>query len=340
MAMTLDGSNGVTFNDSSLQGAAASPFGLKNRIINGDMVIDQRNAGASITPGNGVYTLDRWLAYQSVASKYSVQQNAGAVTPPDGFSNYLGVTSLSAYSIGSADYNIIQHLIEGFNSADLNFGTANAKTITISFWVRSSLTGSFGAVLNNAAATRSYPFLYTISSANTWTYITQTIPGDTSGTWIGATNGIGLTLRFGLGVGSTFSATPGDWGSASNIFSATGATSVVGTNAATWYITGVQLERNSTATSFDWLPYSTELALCQRYFEKSGANQTVAMASGSRFPAYFAVTKRTDPTMVYTFAAGSNNVTIENPTVSGFRLYTTGSVAAPCDFTWTASAEF
>ena len=163
MSLILNGDTGVQFNDSSLQAAAASPYVLKNRIINGAMVIDQRNAGAVVTPANGQYTLDRWGSNVfASASKYSVQQNAGAVTPPTGFSNYLGVTSLSAYSIASGDIYAIYHMIEGYNTADLAWGTANAKTITLSFWVRSSLTGTFGGALQNSVGDRAYPFTYTI----------------------------------------------------------------------------------------------------------------------------------------------------------------------------------
>lgn len=269
--MILDGSNGVTFNDSSLQGAAASPFGLKNRIINGDMVIDQRNAGASVTPNNS-YTLDRWLVGNSQTSKLTVQQNAGSVTPPAGFTNYLGITSSSAYSVLTGDYFSLQTRIEGLNIADLSWGTANAKTITLSFWVRSSLTGTFGGALNNNGSTRSYPFTYTISSANTWTNVSVTIAGDTSGTWL-TTNGIGITVLFGLGVGTTYSGTAGAW-AATNYVSATGATSVVGTNGATFYITGVQLERNTTATPFERRMFGNELALCQRYYYRTTPSAT------------------------------------------------------------------
>jgi hypothetical protein len=258
------GSNGVVFSDSSSQTAAASPYVLKNRIINGDMRIDQRNAGASVTPTtSGTYTLDRWQARLAQASKYSVQQNAGSVTPPAGFNNYLGVTSLSAYSLGSDDTFGIQQLIEGYNTADLAWGTANAKTVTLSFWVRSSLTGTFGGAIRNDAGDRSYPFTYTINSANTWELETITIAGDTTGTWL-KTNGIGIAVQFGLGAGATYSGTAGAWAGTSYT-NATGATQVVATNGATFYITGVQLEVGSTATPFERRLYNQELANCQRY---------------------------------------------------------------------------
>ena len=277
MPVIIDGTNGITqageFNSDS-------SFGFKNRIINGQMTFDQRNAGASVTPTDGQYTLDRWSSWLSQASKYTIQQNAGSVTPPVGFTNYLGVTSSSAYTVGSSEYFGFAQYIEGFNTADLGWGTANAKTVTLSFWVRSSLTGTFGGAINNGAYNRSYPFSYTISSANTWEQKSITIAGDTSGTWVGATNGTGIRIVFGIGMGSSISGTAGSW-SGSGFYSATGATSVVGTSGATFYITGVQLEVGSTATSFDYRPYGTELALCQRYYTLivKGANFYFVTAS-------------------------------------------------------------
>jgi hypothetical protein len=272
---------GTSVSGSNLGAGNASI--MKNRIINGSMVIDQRNAGASLTvPLNFflTYSLDRWSPLASVASKYTVQQNAGSVTPPVGFNNYLGATSSSAYSVVAGDYFGIGQRIEGFNFADLNWGTANAKTITISAWVYSSLTGTFGGVVQNSAQTRSYPFTYSISTANTWTQISVTIAGDTSGTWIGATNGVGLTLVFSIGTGSTLSGTAGAW-AASNYVSATGATSVVGTSGATFYITGVQLEVGSSATGFEYVNYQTSLANCQRYYWQQNSETSFAgIASG------------------------------------------------------------
>jgi hypothetical protein len=238
---------------------------MKNRIINGAMVIDQRNAGASVTPTTSTYTLDRWNFQIGAASKLSVQQNAGSVTPPVGFKNYIGFTSTSAYTVGSAELFDIRQSIEGFNTSDLDFGTANAKTVTVSFWVRSSLTGTFGGFIANSAYNRVYVFNYTISSANTWEQKTVTITGDTTGTWIGATNGIGLTLSLTLAAGSAYQGSAGSW-QAGTAFAVTGTTSVVGTNGATFYITGVQLEVGSSATGYEYVNYQTSLANCQRYY--------------------------------------------------------------------------
>ena len=291
MPITLNGDTGIQtpmYNGTITANAVTPSVNMKNRIINGEMVIDQRNAGASVTPTVDVYTLDRWQAECAVASKYSVQQNAGSVTPPAGFTNYLGATSTSAYSVGSGDFFSILQIIEGYNIADFGWGTANAKTVTISFWVRSSLTGTFGGAIENNGATRCYPFSYTISAANTWEQKSVTVAGDTSGTW-NAINGRGLVLRFSLGVGSTYAGTAGAWGS-TRYFGVTGQTQVVGTNGATFYITGVQLEVGSTATIFDYRPYGTELALCQRYFQRSydiGTATGTSFNSNYEIPAYF-----------------------------------------------------
>jgi hypothetical protein len=338
MSVTINGTSGVTFNDASNQTTAATGFGFKNRIINGAMVIDQRNAGASVTITNTsdvTYTLDRWFAFGTVASKFSVEQTITGVSAPVGFTEYLAVTSSSAYPVTSSDSFSLGQSIEGLNVADLGWGTANAQTVTLSFWVRSSLTGTFGGSIRNSAVNRSYPFTYTILSANTWELKSVTIAGDTSGTWL-TTNGVGVRVGFGLGQGSTFSGTAGAWAS-SNLNNATGATSVVGTNGATFYITGVQLEKGSTATSFDYRPYGTELALCQRYFEKVGFGD-----SNSRYPSLvgylnatsqnaavgvsFVVAKRAVPTLVKGSDSVSNCTTaVDGASIQGFRYLITAT---------------
>jgi len=246
--------------------SAPNTFGFKNKLINGNMTIDQRNAGASITPttlSTKVYTVDRFYCVITQASKISIQQNAGSVTPPAGYKNYVGITSLSSYSVTSSDIFIFEQNVEGLNFYDMAWGTSSAAPVTLSFWVRSSLTGTFGGSLRNTNDSRNYAFSYTINAANTWEQKSITIAGDTTGTWL-TDSGVGVKVGFSLGSGSTYSGAAGSWGS-SVVVTTTGATSVVGTNGATLYFTGVQFEKGSTATSFDYRPYGTELALCQRY---------------------------------------------------------------------------
>jgi hypothetical protein len=314
MTMTLDGSLGVTFNDTSLQGAAASPYVLKNRIINGAMVVDQRNAGASVTPtADQTYTVDRWEVLISQASKFSVQQQTSVV--PTGFTNAVKITSLASTSLGAGDYFCYAQIIEGYNIDDLAWGTANAKTVTLSFRVYSSLTGTFGGNISNSAQSRAYPFTYSIPTANTWTTISVTIAGDTSGTWL-TTNGRGIWLQMGLGVGTTYSGTAGAWvGSA--LLGATGAVSVVGTNGATFYITGVQLEQNTVATPFERRLYGQELANCRRYYFKNlpavaGSNVATGVFNGTTnlvITPIFPVSMRSAPTMTQTTMNVANGVT-------------------------------
>ena len=202
MTIVLDGTTGITTPTTSTTGEfVTSVTGFKNRIINGAMVIDQRNAGASVTPTNGQYLVDRFTTALTQASKFTAQQST---TAPVGFTNSLKITSSSAYSVVSTDYFGIGQVIEGFNVADLGWGTANAKTVTLSFQVYSSLTGTFGGAIFNDSANRSYPFTYTISSANTWTTASVTIAGDTTGTWTTNNSG-GMKIYFNLGTGSTYS---------------------------------------------------------------------------------------------------------------------------------------
>ena len=354
-------------NTASINGATPTTDNTmgRNRIINGAMEIDQRNAGASVTLTSGrPYIVDRFWGLEDSSGTMTAQQSSVA---PAGFSNSLLFTTTASATVSATQGVFLGQSIEGFNVADLGWGSANAAAVTLSFWVRSSLTGAFGGALTNSAETRSYPFSYTINAANTWEQKTITVAGDTFGTWL-TTNGVGVKVIWGLGVGSTYSGTAGAW-AGSAYYSATGATSVIATNGATFYITGVQLEAGSVSTSFERRMYPQELHLCQRYFCSSfpsttaptnnnvqGEYQIHLIASGDpQIVVQFPVEMRVTPTVTLynpnraspagqwdkgataagsnarAFSARSNHVMIDNTDVS---LATGG-----WGICWSASAE-
>jgi len=252
-------------------GAVYDSGALSNRnlFINGAMTVSQRGTSdASISDNE--FVVDRYSLRTSNAGWYAAEQSTDA---PTGFSNSLKITSNGANSPAAGAYIFFAQKIEGFNSAHLEFGTSNAKTITISFHIKSSLTGTFGGSLRNSAQNRSYPFSFTISSANTWEYKTVTIAGDTTGTWIGSTNGIGLDVIFNLGSGTNNQGTAGAW-AAAGYLKPTGAVNLVETSGATLFLTGLQLELGTEATPFEHRSFGQELALCSRYFQAyTGATQ-------------------------------------------------------------------
>jgi hypothetical protein len=314
MSVIINGTDGVQFNDASLQGAAASPFGLKNRIINGDMVVDQRNAGASVSnlAATEQYTLDRWSIYGASASKFTAQQSS---TAPSNYTNSFLLTSSAATTPASGHAYGFRQKIEGYNVSDLSFGSATAATITLSFWVRSSIIGTYAIGLFNSAQNRSYVNTYTISVANTWEQKSVTITGDTSGTWL-TTNGMGLDVWWDLGSGSGFNATAGVWNSSLKARTSS-SSNWIGTSGATFYITGVQLEVGSSATPFERRLYNQELVNCQRYYYRvfTGQNQwfgsTGYFYSSTQFnmPVLFPVSMRTAPAL--DVANGTNFFTID-----------------------------
>jgi hypothetical protein len=286
---------------------------LKNRLINGSMVIDQRNAGASISgTGGGKYATDRWRCDLDSTPTIAIQQST---TAPTGFSNswYGNITGAATVTSGQA--NVLLQKIEGYNTADLMYGTADAKTTTLSFWVRSSVTGTYGGNYQNQAGNRTYVFQYTISAANTWEYKSVTIAGDTSGTWIGATNGSGLIVNFDLGSGTSYEASANAW-NASFKCRSSGNVSLCSLSAATFYITGVQLEVGSSATGYEYRQYTTELQLCQRYCflltSVGGSGSYIRWATGenngttgNNTPIMFPTTMRTSATLTTTGTASN-----------------------------------
>jgi hypothetical protein len=315
----------------SNENGGSSPFGFKNRIINGAMVIDQRNAGGSVTPANGAFSVDRWTCGISQASKFTTQQQTSVV--PVGFSHALKVTSSSAYSVLSTDEFEVLQRVEGYNFADMNWGTANAKTTTLSFWVNSSLTGTFGGILTNNDISRVYPFSYTINNANTWEYKTIIIAGDTTGTW-NTTTGTAVSVFFSLGAGSSYVGTAGAW-SSTNYRGVTGQVNLVSNSGATWYITGVQLEKGPQATAFDYRDYGRELIMCYRYYYSTayGNNHSldtcldhIAYAVGDSHGERFPVTMRVAPSI--TLYGRTNSAGYVTRTDNGANLGSTSSVTS------------
>lgn len=329
MTISFNGTNGLTFADNSVQ-PTASYLPFRNRIINGDMRIDQRNAGASVTPTGSGYLVDRFFGTATQASKITFQQVADA---PSGAKYSLKATIAAQFSPAATDAFWLLQRIEGYNVIDLKLGTASAVQITTSFQVKSSVTGTFSCYLWNSAVNRSYVATYAISSANTWTPLTITISGDQSGTWV-TDNGIGLVLGFDLGSGSNYRTTSGSW-QAGQYASTSGSTVFVNqTVGSTWQLAQVQLEAGSAATPFENRPYPVELQMCQRYYEKLDATANsiwvgagyMYNASSGFAPWRFSVTKRITPTMSY-------------GTASAFAMQTGGSTTSATAVNSVAAAD-
>lgn len=336
-------------NYNYLENLAVGNTTFKNRLINGAMKIDQRNAGASVTQNTtGVYPADRWLLLGNVASKLTAQKIVGS-SPPPGFDSYIKITSSSSYSPGAGEYFTFSQAIEGFNICDFCFGSGSAKYLTLSFLVRSSLTGNFSGAIQNSGHTRSHPFQYSINAPNTWEYKTVTFSGEQTGTWL-TDNGPGLILIFDMGSGTNYLGGGIGW-NVNDYRGISGSVKLVGTNAATLSLTGVQLEVGTLATTFEARNISDELKICQRYYEKSYAVGTVpasvtnsGVVLGSRqnggFDLWtpFRVIKNASPTMVYyspqTGASGkvrnyatSDDEVASNPNVSDSSFYVEGTTA-------------
>jgi hypothetical protein len=235
------------------------------------MVIDQRNAGASVSiasPSVNYFAVDRFQTRFDTSTGSTTQRSSVA---PAGFTNSNLVTVGTGATPASSAFNFWGQRFEGFNMSDFGWGTASAQSVTLSFWVRSSLTGTFGISLRNASADRSYVASYVINAANTWEQKAITITGDTGGTW-DTTNGVGAFVFWDIGQGSSNSTSTTNAWQAANFSGLTGGVKLCQTSGATFYITGVQLEKGSTATSFDYRPYTTELQLCQRYLPALNGN--------------------------------------------------------------------
>jgi len=327
--MSIQRINSNTLADGAALNSVPGGVNFRNRIINGDMRIDQRNAGASVTVNSiGVqYPVDRnGFSGTGSAGVFTAQRDTDS---PPNFINSVKVTVTTAAASYSATANYVyEHRVEGLNGSDFVWGTASAQAVTFSFWVRSSLTGTFSGALANGARNRSYPFNYTISSANTWEHKTVTIEGDTTGTWL-TDNGVGIRVLLNLGAGTDRLGTAGAWNNNRNV-GATGSVQLMSTLNATWYITGVQLEAGSVATPFERRPFGTELALCQRYYVKlnnDGTGGDVALGTGlqqqttaAAFTVVYPVTMRAEPT------ATASNLQVSDMATFG-TAFTLGSIS-------------
>lgn len=354
----------MTSKARQLAQSASAPEGRKNLIINGAAEVNQR-ATATVNNGEATGAVDRFTGFAAAGGTFTLAQSTDS---PAGFNNSILATVTGAdSSIASGDFYGITQRVEGQNIYHLGFGSSAAKTLTISFYVKSSVTGTFGGAIRNSAADRSFNFSYTVSSANTWEHKTYTIDGDTSGTWL-TTNGIGLRVSWSLGDGSSRLQSAGSWG-AGNFAGVTGQTNLISTGSATLQLTGVQLEVGSVATEFEHRSFGEELALCQRYYEKNYPQGTAPASSSTlskgsfvvhssatmtyRWSQQFKVTKRAAPTSVIYSTTGAsgkvrlNNssdlaVTIEDSGDSGFAAYVLNRSSTGGEFywwNWVADAE-
>jgi hypothetical protein len=342
-----------------LNGSFKPPYSfIRNRIINGNMTFDQRNEGAVITAtttATVTYVLDRWAYYISAGSKFSMARYAMSPVTPVSYQlqYYLGVISLSAYTPGTSDYFAVEQPIEGYNVSDLGWGTTNAESVTLSFYVFSSISGTHSGALTNSARNRSYPFVFNVDSPGVWQRVSVTIPGDTTGTWL-TTNGAGIRVRFNMGAGSSFLGAASTWASA-NYVGATSSVNVVATSAATFYVSGVQFEDGTVATPYEENLYSHELLSNQRYYQKSFAQGTApaqnaglvgavtfgqivaastAMAAG---PIQLRPTMRATPTTITFYNPSAANAQARNITVPADFTVTTAVNSGETGFGFTAT---
>ena len=309
----------AAYMDTSAFYGTGNSASFRNRIINGDMRIAQRATSASAYSGGGYQTLDRWNLFQNLGAMNIAQSS----TAPAGFSNSIQFTVSTAASQTSSSSSIVtpNQSIEGFNFYDLGWGTANAKPVTVSVWVYSSLAGQYAIWIRNSAADRFYSTAFTILAPNTWQQITATIPGDVSGTWIGSTNGIGATVGICLAAGSGRVGAGNTW-SSSSFYGVTGQVDWQATSSNTFYFTGFQLEKATVATPFEYRQIGTESMLCYRYFYSMGGGGSTyeqfflissTAATDGRVVMYTPVPMRTVPSIIqsgsFQIAGGSTSLT-------------------------------
>jgi hypothetical protein len=266
----------------SIDAVVANSRAFRNRLINGNMALDQRNESAAVT-ANATYGPDRWKFYANVPGHLTLQRGTlGAPAQAATHANYSLVlgNAASAYAPAASDLFVVLQDVEADTVADLMFGSASALPIVLSFWayLGAGATGLYSGSIRNGAASRSYVFTYNIPALATWTYFQIAIPGDTAGTWLSSGNGAALIVTFDGGTGSTYQTTAGSW-QALNFTAATGANKLVATASAQLFIANIQLEAGTVATPFEVLPPEINLQRAARYYEKSYAAGTAPGAT-------------------------------------------------------------
>ena len=248
----------------------------RNLIINGNFVVAQRGTSFSNVTSSQ-FCLDRFSVDVGGGGAFNVTQDTSA---PEGFDKSLKLEVNTAdSSIAAADAYRVTQSIEGQNTAQVDLGASTAKAMALSFYVKSSVTGTYGVGLANSAETENFVAEYTISSANTWEKKTINIPVRTSGTWL-TTNGVGIGVRFDLGSGTNYNGTAGQWQTTSSkVYRTSSCVNLIATGSATWFITGVQLEVGQNPTEFEHEPFGVTFDKCERYlqvFAQDNANAHVA----------------------------------------------------------------
>lgn len=339
--------------------------GIRNRVINGNMLINQR--GLSSQTNNTQYLIDRWRIYSgnTICGLYT------STDAPNGFRNSIYAQCNSA--AGNSSYNGIVHQIEGYNIFDAGMGTSWGRSVTISFWVKSSKSGIANFALANSNNTRVYVTTYSINAINTWEYKTITILADTTNTGWDSTNGMGLRLWWDLGSDTTsYNTTPNVWFGGDKIRSSDQTLNITSTLNANLYLAGVQLEVGTQATPFEIRSYGTELALCQRYYEISNGIVQVSSGTtgfgGNSYWSWMSYVVEKRIALNYSTNTAANGVTVKDnsgvanqltywkaatqytATVIGFEVYTTKghalvhnsgqTDAGLARYSWAANAEF
>jgi len=352
-SITLDGSNnqlkvgtGVTITTNGIVGITSINSGQlggsRNLIINGAMVVDQRNVGTATTVngdgfGNRKFPVDKFSVQRNGTVVITAQQDI--VAPPD-FQNSVKLTVTTAdSSVAAADYAIFGYRLEGYSAAPLRYGTSDAKQATLSFWVRSSVTGTYCISITNYADNRSQVKEYTINSANTWEYKTITITGDTTGTWEKTTSG-GMNIQWTLLSGSDYQNTANTWHSAVEL-ATSNQTQWGSTTSATFYLTGVQLEIGTVGTSFEHRDYGDELARCQRYYQHQVPTWGTPRSSDNYIHSmgFFKVTMRISPVLTQAYNTYGQTIVIQTSNADYYVTGATSSAGSSLNAGYNASAE-